>query len=82
MKNVTELDVYNLAEELSDIIWYGYDGWNYKTQKSIGLQVIGSSDSIAANIIEGFGRFTPPDRKNSTSMQGGPLKKQSAGYGN
>lgn len=63
MKTVTELDVYNLAEKLSDIIWYSYDTWNYKTQKTIGLQVIDSSDSIAANIAEGFGRYTPPDRK-------------------
>jgi len=27
MKEVYELDVYNLAEELSDIIWYSYDKW-------------------------------------------------------
>jgi len=25
MKEVYELDVYKLAEELSDLIWYGFD---------------------------------------------------------
>lgn len=64
MKNVTDLDVYKLAEALSDIIWEAYDTWNFKTQRTVGFQIIDASDSIAANIAEGFGRFTPADRKN------------------
>lgn len=63
MKTLTTLDVYKLAEELSDIVWYAYDTWSYKAQHTIGLQVIRSADSIAANIAEGYGRFTPPDRR-------------------
>jgi len=27
MKQVYELDVYNLAEDLSDMIWYDFDKW-------------------------------------------------------
>lgn len=61
MKTLSTLDVY--AEELSDIVWYAYDTWNHKAQCTIGLQVIRSADSIAANIAEGYGRFTPPDRR-------------------
>ena len=64
MKNIPELDVYILAEHLSDIIWDAYDTWNFKTQTTIGFQIIDASDSIAANIAEGYGRFTPADRKN------------------
>jgi len=63
MKSVMELDVYNLAEELSDIIWYAFDKWNKKVQNTIGYQIIRSSDSISANISEGYGRYTPADRK-------------------
>ena len=63
MKTIQELDVYILSEKLSDIIWFAYDTWNYKTQNTIGLQVIRSVDSIAANLAEGYGRFTPADRK-------------------
>ena len=63
MRDVHELDVYKLAEELSDLIWYAFDEWLIKAQKTIGYQIIKSSDSIAANIAEGYGRFTPRDRR-------------------
>jgi len=62
MVTVENLDVYKLSEELSDMIWYHFDSWNKKTQVTIGYQIIRSSDSIAANISEGFGRYTPKDR--------------------
>ena len=62
MITVENLDVYKLSEELSDMIWYNFDNWNNKTQVTIGYQIIRSSDSIAANIAEGFGRYTPKDR--------------------
>jgi four helix bundle protein len=63
MKRVTDLDVYKLSEELSDLIWNDFDNWDKKVQNSIGYQIIRSSDSIAANIAEGYGLFTPPDRR-------------------
>lgn len=63
MKLVQDLDVYKLAEKLSDTIWYDFDTWSYKVQNTIGYQIIRSSDSIAANIAEGYGRYTPADRK-------------------
>ncbi|MCD4773043.1 MAG: four helix bundle protein [Bacteroidales bacterium] len=63
MKRVYELDVYQLAEELSDLVWYDFDNWTKKIQNTIGYQIIKSSDSIAANIAEGYGRYTPNDRK-------------------
>ena len=63
MKLVQDLDVYKLAEKLSDNIWYDFDTWSYKVQNTIGYQIIRSSDSIAANITEGYGRYTPADRK-------------------
>jgi len=39
MKRVYELEVYKLAEELSDLVWYD-DKWNKKVQNTV--------DSIAA----------------------------------
>ena len=70
MKLVQDLDVYKLAEKLSDIIWYDFDTWSSKVHNTIGYQIIRSSDSIAANIAEaclparqGYGRYTPADRK-------------------
>jgi four helix bundle protein len=63
VKEIYELDVYNLSEKLSDMIWYDYDKWAEKVQKTIGYQIIRAADSIAANLAEGYGRFTPADRK-------------------
>ena len=68
------MNVYKLAEELSDMIWHDFDKWNKKVQTrlptpgtggqdTVGYQIIRSSDSIAANIAEGYGRYTPADRK-------------------
>ena len=63
MKRIFELDVYKLSEELADLVWDDFDNWDKKVQNTIGYQIIRASDSIAANIAEGYGRFTPPDRK-------------------
>ncbi len=63
MKQVYELDVYSLSEKLSDYIWCDFDNWSVKVQNTVGYQIIRSSDSIAANIAEGCGRYTPADRR-------------------
>jgi hypothetical protein len=62
MREVYELDVYKLAEGLSDRIWFGFDTWAKKVQHTIGYQIIKASDSIAANLAEGYGGYTPSDR--------------------
>ena len=61
---LTDLDVYKLGEQLSDMVWNDYDHWPEKAQRTIGYQIIRSSDSISINIAEGYGRYTPADRKN------------------
>ncbi len=63
MKEIHDLDVYKLSEDLSDLIWYAFDEWPQKVQRTIGYQIIRSSDSIAANLAEGYGRYTPADRR-------------------
>ena len=58
MKEIYELDVYKLSEDLSDLIWYAFDEWPEKVRGTIGYQIIRASDSIAANIAEGYERET------------------------
>lgn len=58
-----DLNIYNLAMEVGDDIWIKVIKWDNLSKYSIGQQVIRSSDSIAANISEGFGRFHYNDRK-------------------
>jgi ribosomal protein S17E len=47
MKRVYELDVYKLAEELSeelsDMVWHDFDKWNKKVQNTVGYQIIRST---------------------------------------
>ncbi|MCF6239146.1 MAG: four helix bundle protein [Candidatus Marinimicrobia bacterium] len=63
MKEITSLDVYNLSERLSDDIWHLFDTWSKKAQNTMGYQIIRSADSIAANLAEGYGRYSYADRK-------------------
>lgn len=80
MKEVYELDVYRLGEELSDVIWNAYDKWDYKAQHTLGLQVIRAVDSISANLAEGYGRFTQRTGRSSTSMRVVRSRKPNAGF--
>ncbi len=40
MKEVYALDVYRLAEDLSDLIWDAFDGWSVKAQKHLGWGLV------------------------------------------
>jgi four helix bundle protein len=62
MRGVIDLEVYQLAEAVSDLVWTDYDAWSRKVQRTIGYQIIDASDSIAANISEGYGRYTSADK--------------------
>ena len=75
MKHISEMDVHILAEKLSDMIWYDFDSWPQKAQSTIGYQVIKSSDSISANLSEGYGRYTPADRKRFYYFSRGSLEE-------
>ncbi len=36
MKEIYEMDVYRLSEQLSDMIWDAFDSWTVKAQNTIG----------------------------------------------
>lgn len=63
MREIWELDVYRLAEKLADKIWDDFDSWTIKAQNTLGYQMIRAADSIAANIAEGYGRYSAADRR-------------------
>ena len=52
-----ELKVYQLARKLSVIAWNIYSQMSFEEKKIIGDQFIRSTDSIGANIAEGYSRF-------------------------
>jgi len=52
-----DLKVYQLARKLSVISWNIYSKMSFEDKKHIGDQFIRSTDSIGANIAEGYSRF-------------------------
>ena len=68
-----DLEVYKLAEELSNCVWDVCQKWNYFTKETIGKQLIKAVDSVSANIAEGFGRFHYKDNINFLYFSRGSL---------
>ncbi len=52
-----ELKIYQVAMEIGEEIWRIVKPLDYFTKETIGKQIVKSSDSIASNISEGYGRF-------------------------
>ena len=60
---IEELEVYNLAIEVAENVFSVASMWDKIHLNTIGYQLIRSSDSIAANISEGYGRFSFKENK-------------------
>jgi four helix bundle protein len=54
---IKDLHVYQLARKLSTISWDIYSKMNFEDKKHMGDQLLRSTDSIGANIAEGYARF-------------------------
>ena len=52
-----DLKVYQLARKMSSIAWEIYTDLTWQDRKIIGDQFIESTDSIGANIAEGYRRY-------------------------
>lgn len=52
-----DLEVYQLAVELSRNAWEIYYGLDWQNRKIMGDQFIKSADSVGANIAEGYSRY-------------------------
>lgn len=52
-----KLEAYIKARELSRIVWRMYSKLSWEDKKIGGFQFIDSTDSVGANIAEGYGRF-------------------------
>lgn len=57
MLRLEELEVYTLAERISDVVWEASIHWDSFAKFTIGTQFVKAADSIGANIAEGYGRF-------------------------
>ncbi|RJQ26942.1 four helix bundle protein [Candidatus Parcubacteria bacterium] len=55
--SLEKLETYKLARELASVSWKAYEGLDWTIKKIMGNPFIESTDSVAANIAEGYGRF-------------------------
>jgi four helix bundle protein len=62
-KTLNQLEVYILAENLSNQIWDIVIKWNYFEKYTIGKQLTRAVDSIGANIAECHGRYHYNDKQ-------------------
>lgn len=56
------LEVYKLARQLSKFAWEIYEDLSWQDKRVIGNQSIESTDSVGANIAEGYSRYHYLDR--------------------
>jgi four helix bundle protein len=61
---IEDLEIYNLSAVFARAIWDIVIKWDYFAKDTVGKQLVRSSDSISANIAEGFGRFHYKENKN------------------
>jgi len=72
---VEDLEIYQMAEDLSDRIWNICIKWDYFAKNTIGKQMVRAADSISANLAEGHGRFHFKDRLNFCYYARGSLEE-------
>lgn len=56
--NLEDLKVYQMAMAIGEKGWGIVTRWDYFAKDTVGKQLVRSVDSVAANLSEGFGRFS------------------------
>jgi four helix bundle protein len=67
------LRVYQLSEEIADLIWGIVIKWDNFAKITIGSQLVKAADSVGANIAEGTGRGSFADNKRFAKIARGSL---------
>jgi four helix bundle protein len=72
-KRFEDLQVYQLAEKLSDLLWQIVNRWSQFARDTVGKQMVRAVDSIGANIAEGTGRGTYQENRRFVRIARGSL---------
>ncbi|NRB75097.1 MAG: four helix bundle protein [Verrucomicrobiales bacterium] len=55
--DVEDLEIYQEAMRIGEEIWGQVSRWDFFAKDTVGKQLVRCTDSIAANISEGYGRY-------------------------
>ncbi len=73
IRALEDFKTYTLAMELGEKVWSMVNGWDYFPKDTIGKQLVRSTDSIAANLAEGLGRYHINETRNFSYYSRGSL---------
>lgn len=59
---LSDIECFRVSEKLSNQVWDIVLKWDYFAKDTVGKQFVRSTDSISANIAEGFGRYHKKDK--------------------
>jgi four helix bundle protein len=59
---LSDIEAYRISFRLSNRVWDIVSTWDSFAKDTVGKQFVRATDSISANIAEGFGRYGKKDR--------------------
>ena len=75
MESFQQLRVYQLAEKISNEIWFIVKKWDDFPKDTMGKQIVRSADSVGANIAEIPGRYSYQDNQRFVKIARGSLNE-------
>lgn len=59
---IEKISAYNKSFDFSNEVWDIVIKWDFFAKDTVGKQFVKATDSISANIAEGFGRYSKKDK--------------------
>lgn len=72
-KDIDNLEIYNLGMQVGEMVYNLVFSWDSFQKNTIGFQLVRSSDSISANISEGYGRYHVKEQRRFCYIARGSL---------